>query len=264
MMADLDRPPDLAVADIGELNDVDGYVDVGFDMGADEGSATSYSAEVLADNPLGYWRLGDMIAPTATNSVTDGVGGIYRNGAMLGATGLLVDDADTAVELDGEDDRIELDGFVFSGTAPFTLEAWVHPDSVDAEYQGIFSNEVTDGGNQGYGFSLNYGRPRFIRISGAGYDLVAAPASVSVDEPSHLVVTFDGFSILIFHNGVEVASGPGDKQLLESARILMVGARCLYNGIDEFDGVIDEVAIYDYPLPPARINAHYDAGRAIE
>ncbi len=30
----------------------------------------------------------------------------------------------------------------------------------------------------------------------------------------------------------------------------------------DFEGVIDEVAIYDYALPPARIAAHYAAGVA--
>jgi hypothetical protein len=28
------------------------------------------------------------------------------------------------------------------------------------------------------------------------------------------------------------------------------------------EGDFDEVAIYDYALPPARVNAHYEAGRA--
>lgn len=259
---DMDRPQD-ASTDAGTSDSSDA-TQGGNDMegGNDVGGGSEYFAAVMADNPIGYWRFDDAIAPTAANAIENGVDGVYRNGALFGVPGLIEGDDDMAVELDGQDDRIELGGsFAFEGTAPFTLEAWIQPHTLDPEFQGIFSNEVQNSGLQGYGLSLTFGRLRFIRNAGGGYDLATAGQAVAVDEPSHVVVTYDGFSIVVFHNGAQVASGSGDQQMAPNDRTMMIGARSLYNGIDEFDGIIDEVAIYDYPLPPARVTAHFEAGR---
>ena len=63
-------------------------------------------SEVLADNPVGYWRFGEASGTVASDEsakANDGAylpnsGGVWTGG-VLGATGLIVNDSDTAIDL---------------------------------------------------------------------------------------------------------------------------------------------------------------------
>ena len=65
--------------------------------GADE---TTYSATVLADAPVGYWRLDESNGRTAYDSSGANRNGTYAAaGVALGASGALTGDPDTAAAL---------------------------------------------------------------------------------------------------------------------------------------------------------------------
>src|SRR5262245_28195274 len=68
----------------------------GRDAGVEGGALRSYREEVLADNPAGYWRLGE---PTGALAATDESGN-SRSGTFescaLGATGAIQGDSNTA------------------------------------------------------------------------------------------------------------------------------------------------------------------------
>jgi len=51
-----------------------------------------YRAGVLADNPVGYWRLGETGGTTAADQTANNDSGTYLNGITLGAAGALVGD----------------------------------------------------------------------------------------------------------------------------------------------------------------------------
>jgi hypothetical protein len=70
-------------------------------------------------------------------------------------------------------------------------------------------------------------------------------------------VTFDGITLLLFVDGAQVAASSYVKDLAPTGAPLWIGAADTWG---RHKGVIDEVAIYDKPLPPARIKAHYMAG----
>jgi hypothetical protein len=46
-----------------------------------------YRSDVLADNPVGYWRLGETSGTTATDETANNHSGTYQNGVTLGAAG---------------------------------------------------------------------------------------------------------------------------------------------------------------------------------
>ena len=87
-----------------------------------------YQETVLADEPIGYWRLGESEGPTATDASGNGNDGTYSGGVAFGASGALKDDDDSAV------------GLSYASHAPITVsdassfhsefvsvEAWVNP-----------------------------------------------------------------------------------------------------------------------------------------
>ncbi len=69
-------------------------------------ATAGYSDEIQADNPLGYWRLGEMTGTTAVDASGNGIDGVYSGGVTLNVPGLPADN--TAVLVDGTDGRVIL------------------------------------------------------------------------------------------------------------------------------------------------------------
>src|SRR5262249_54513852 len=82
-----------------------------------------YSSVVLADNPIGYWRLGETSGPTAFDSSGLGHNGTYTGGVTLGVPGAIVDDPNTAARFNGSTGYVAVPGGPFNMANNFTLEA---------------------------------------------------------------------------------------------------------------------------------------------
>src|SRR5688500_9093384 len=87
----------------------------------------AYQDVVAADAPVGYWRLGEAAGSTTaanTGSLgTPGNGEIFQN-VVFGQPGALNGDANTAVNLDGAQAKIQSPFSAELNTAQFTVEAW--------------------------------------------------------------------------------------------------------------------------------------------
>lgn len=83
----------------------------------------SYSTEVLADSPIGYWRLEETSGTTAADSA--GTNDLTVFGANLVAdTGLA--NLGSGASFDDVDDHLSADISLSSGsTGPRTVEAWI-------------------------------------------------------------------------------------------------------------------------------------------
>ena len=103
------------------------------------GGGTTYRDSVLADGPVGYWRLGDTSATNATDSSGNGRVGTYETPYTLGATSLLTGDADPAVAFTGG--RVTLPTSLNPWAGDFTVEAWVKPSDA-TRYAALFSRET--------------------------------------------------------------------------------------------------------------------------
>jgi hypothetical protein len=151
--------------------------------------------------------------------------------------------------------------FDFTGTAPFTFEAWIHADLVDTTYRHVFMKNFGDGtGLQKYGIYLQGDVLAFERyVDGAGVKVVAA-ASTVVGRWAHVVSVYDGTKDALWIDGVLVDQAVDLRSQPEKpGAIFYVGAREPSYGV--FPGAIDEVAIYGSALSPGRIKAHFDAAK---
>jgi Concanavalin A-like lectin/glucanases superfamily len=101
----------------------------------------NYSSVILAKKPVGYWRLGEAVGPTAVDASGFGRHGTYNGNPTFGQPGAIVNDPDTAIGCKGPDskDYIEIadpgDGAqaVFSQPTSglgLTVEAWMRPDTL--------------------------------------------------------------------------------------------------------------------------------------
>ena len=254
-------PPRSSAAlltDVRDLESVDAAtsVDATSDSPSESGGQT-YAMTVLSDQPLAYWRLGDAVPPSAKDSSGNGHDGTYLGSIVLGAPGAIAGDSDTAAVFNGGDALMQAllpSAFDFSGTTPFSVEAWIKPTSDPTGMAVLGKNVFGDAGYVGYFLAYNVdGALEFYRVPMVTADQTPPAAQAFF----HFVATFDGFTLISYVNGTVVASDAQTAPLGATGTRFEVGAADTWG---RFTGVVDEVAIYGEALPAARVVAHYNKG----
>jgi hypothetical protein len=174
--------------------------------------------------------------------------------------------------LNGSSDYIELlnpPGLNFAG--PITLEAWVQPSATQGVLSDVIAHGVNDTDNAEVALRLN-GTNTYQISSWDGVNSYGTTATIPAQDLGsgswvHLVGTYDGGYWNLYRNGVLAASAAAANGALSVSNAnWAIGARGRWkngagypnNGLErQFNGAIDEVAIYNYALTPARVQAHY-------
>jgi hypothetical protein len=219
----------------------------------------SYRDTVLSDGPVGYWRFGEPTSATTALDETSSHPGAYLGGVILGEPGALAGDANTAARFDGIDDQVDFgDAFDFPDVTPFSVEAWVAPDLTQPQTYGMICAKQLDAldgfelGIEASNQTLFFGR----EATGVASDPVVAP--LAFGRFSHVVGTFDGISLRIYVNAVQMDLVASPFVLPDTSAAFIAGTS--YETSELFAGVIDELAVYDKALTQERIQAHYMAG----
>jgi hypothetical protein len=216
------------------------------------------------------WQAEDVVGPP---------GGEYGWQVVTGRPGALVDDPDTAAEFLGGvadgiwESHVSPPGAPWvSGREELSVEAWVKPRALHDSAPRIFSSEDQTGG---YLLAARRSGLVFARYTKAGthrfgedpftgprrtvptrWSTVTAP--VSAGTWTHVVGVYDGAAVRLYVNGVEVASQPSIFELPGSWAWRWIGSTA--GGWLEWDGLLDEVAVYDGALTPDDVARHYRIG----
>jgi hypothetical protein len=231
----------------------DAEPDAGGDAPFADASGSAYAAEVLADKPLLYFRLGEPNGTRATDSSGHGTDGAYLGAVTQGLPGAIANDPDTAVRFgidagDSEQVRV-VPSFDFAGLAQFTLEAWVKPET---DGDGAFSGIV---GRGPWALATQYdvGTVKFTRAdSDGGWDGPWYTTKLPRDHFTHVVGTYDGATMRLYIDGLDVGAQAATRVIPASTAAVLIGPH--------FPGILDEVAVYDHPLGADRVRAHHNAG----
>jgi Concanavalin A-like lectin/glucanases superfamily len=210
----------------------------------------SYSAVVLADNPAGYWRLGDSGA-TAADASGNGRDGTLSGGITTGAAGALAGDADTGMTFDGSTGVIVLGNLAAFQSSSGTLEAWIKTTASDGgPHQILDKHDAYAMYRDGNALSaFNWG---------AG-GTPPAVGTINDDAWHHVVFTYQSgvaTGSQFYVDGQPVGSA-FTYTIGDQANGLCIGSNGL--GSQFFSGSIDEVAFYPTALSADRILAHYNA-----
>lgn len=261
-----------------------------YQNGTNSAPGAAYGSLVLNDGAVEYLRLDDPAENVAVNSGTLGgaADGVYNPNAANGGAGPVApgdsgfESSNTAAFFNGANSCIELrNPAALNFTGQITLEAWVQP-SVTPAAPGAYGNIIAHGYDEDYnevalrvdstGGTPQYSISTYRQWEGHGVSAAVPAEDLGTGNWVHLVGTYDGANWNLYRNGVLVASDvdagtpPGSLMVLKGnwaigARGRWAHMNVLNSGLDrQFQGKIDEPAIYDRALTPAEVQAHYYVG----
>jgi PKD repeat protein len=211
---------------------------------------TGYAEAVLADGPVGYWRLGETAGTVAANAVPGGVAGRYSGGYTLGALGAIAGDGDRAVKLGGVDGYVSVPHASSLNTADnFTLEAWVKRAKINTT-QGLFAK-----GNPSYQVYIDAANKLVLRQTGIADIVRSTTALTDLSAFHHLAITKNGPTVRLYIDGADRTGTVANRTLSNTTSSIALGS-----GSGSLNGTLDDVAIYPRALDAATIANHHALG----
>ena len=154
----------------------------------------------------------------------------------------------------------------FLNRLPYTLEAWVYPtrNPGASNWTGIFDREDTSTGSRdGYninflgsaGTQTTFSTERFVAGTNTfvSYNI---DSSLSVNNWSHIVATYNGTTLTLYRNGISVGTpATTTGNITNTSKTLTIGVR----GGQYFGGRISNTKIYNRALTASEISQNYNA-----
>lgn len=146
-----------------------------------------------------------------------------------------------------------------------TLSAWVFPKKIVSGETGIVQKWKAGGANvYSYSIELRSGIPEFALSpaggSGGGfsYGVVTTQKSLPVNNWTYLTAVYDGSYMYLYIDGIKTAKNAYNKDIYNSPIDLLIGRS---SWSKTFEGIIDEVKIYDRALSESEVREFYDIGK---
>ncbi|MCK4891121.1 MAG: LamG domain-containing protein, partial [Candidatus Pacebacteria bacterium] len=216
--------------------------------------------------PIAHWKFDECQGPTANDASGNGNNGTITIGGTGTQDGIgTCTDGDTsnawyngrsgkyssAMSFDGSDD------YVFVGndaslniTDAITIEAWIKSNTI-VGYDTVVRK------NNAYTFRLSDGKVQ-LYLWGLTDTSGISETTLSIGNWYHVTGTYDGSYIKIYINGIQDISDGSSGNIAVTIDDLLIG---ITPGLSfEFDGLIDDVKIYNYALTAEQIKTEYNGG----
>jgi hypothetical protein len=217
-----------------------------------------YPTLVSVDGASDSWPLDDPSSSAAAADTVGSAPGRYVGAHTLaasgplsgqGGTGAVFDGSSSAVTLTAAPDRPQTDAYTF--------ELWARPERADGVYRFLISREETVAGKRA-------GTGVWLSKSGLGFERWSAGQSTSIDYAtglalgawSYVVASYDGATMRLYVNGVQVGSKATTAPLGEVSAPTVIGAGAAAGG-GFFAGDLADVALYPLALARAHVAARY-------
>lgn len=245
-----------------------------FEVSAQPRYATTsfaFSSLVLSNNPVAYWRLNELSGTTAADSAGDH-NATYGSAVTLGVAGPQPPDflgfevTNTAVQLaNGVNNSWLTMPALNLNTNTVTITAWIYPMGSQAAYAGLvfcrsgstiagmnFNSAGTDLGYTWNNDSGSWGWSSGVQPPANQWSLVAM-----VVQPTNTVI------YLINPNGSQSATNFLTQPNQAFAGIGTVGTDTYSSAARVFNGVLDEVTVFNYALTTSQLQQLYDNGHQL-
>jgi PKD repeat protein len=177
--------------------------------------------------------------------------GLGNVGTLSGASWVPAGRFGGAVSFDGVNDWVSVaDAASLDLSGGMTLEGWVRPSAAGSSWRTVLLKETS--GNLAYALYSNEGSDRPSgHVNVAGDRETRGTGAVALNAWTHLATTYDGATLRLFVNGVQVSTRALPGQILQTTGAMRIGG----NGVwpEWFQGLIDELRVYNRALTPQEL-----------
>ncbi|HEY0968373.1 MAG TPA: LamG-like jellyroll fold domain-containing protein [Opitutaceae bacterium] len=235
---------------------------------SDAGNEANATTDEITSGRVGHWKLDENAGTTAADASGSGNTGTLGTSPTnpAWATGRI----GTALDFDGTDDVVNAgSGSSLDNLSAVTVTAWIRADSLGGGSKGRVVTKASGiGPTAGWHLHVTGTNQLQFRADYATTDLdrVSANNTISLGAWRHVVATWTGSAtatnVKIYVDGVETAyasttNGAGARAN-DATSNLYLGNES--GGTRTFDGLLDDVRVYNRVLSAAEIEAVYRAG----
>jgi hypothetical protein len=161
-----------------------------------------------------------------------------------------------ALQFDGVNDMVSVaDSASLDLTTAASVEAWVKPSALGSMWRTVVIKEQPAQLAYALYAGNGNGRPSGHVYNGRDMDAVGGSA-LPLNTWSHLATTWDGQTVRLYVNGVQVATRSAGGRATVSGSPLRFGGNKVWD--EWFKGAIDDVRVYNRALTAAQVGADRD------
>ncbi|MCX6922311.1 MAG: hypothetical protein NT154_03715, partial [Verrucomicrobia bacterium] len=223
---------------------------------------SGYSTAVASDHPIAYWRLDEAAGPTTIDSAGyhDAT---YSGSPVYGAPSIIATETNKAVDFAAAG-RATLPNYPeLNPKGPFSVELWARPHGAASGV--ILGSQNRNSSRGGYVFNTYFYGTYGIDVGAPNASVTRYYSGVAPQDgvPVHLVFAWDGVSPqgALYVNGEKITTPQGgytgdmNNFVNNTVQPLTIGIR--YDNNLPWNGIVDEVAFYDYALSDAQVTNHF-------
>lgn len=223
---------------------------------SDEESSDSdeVDVEVLSgDGLVSHWRLDEFGGSVAHDAAVNQDGSLVNGPEWRPFNGRI----GGALSFDGQDDRVDLPPFDVTSGGGLTVACWIRPLGFGQSDARLLSKAEGTSSNDHTWMLSTYDQTALrirVKLGGSTKTLISSTGVLDLDDWQHVAGVFDGSELRLYHDGVEIASNNATGTLAQEPGIAVaLGNQPPGAGARPFDGLLDEVRIYDRALSESEI-----------
>jgi glucose/arabinose dehydrogenase/predicted phage tail protein len=219
------------------------------------GNLSGYSDVVTVTTPavpnlppglVGAWPFGEGAGATTAD-----VSGNGNRGTIDRATWTPHGRHGSALGFNGENSTVRVPASAsLDLSSAMTMSAWIQPTASQSSWRSIVQKEAD--AYFLHGSSDGPLRPAGGGTVGGDVNYVSGPTAIPVNTWTHVALSYDGATLRLYVNGTQVATRAAGGPIQATTNPLWIGSNT-YG--EDFQGLIDEVRIYNRALTQAEIQS---------
>jgi hypothetical protein len=171
---------------------------------------------------------------------------------------------DNALDFDGVDDFVSVPNAsnLIAGSGNISMSMWVYPKNTFPSYPDFdgFGGFRDDFAGDFYLLQLNGTdvEARLRNSTGTPYTMVYS--GLQLNTWQHFVLTYDGSTLVLYHNGTQVISTPANGVISNTVNPFYIGKAPFTNAPFNLNGKVDEISLWSKTLSQQEIDCIYTSG----